>query len=73
MEFNQDTSENLNSGNQKVRQHFINDDNFQLLQQCQQRIFEATEVSPSIRKLVNELINEENLEKISKKYIDSLL
>ncbi len=53
----------------QLKQHFISDDNFQLLRQCQQSIYEATEVSPAIRKIVNELINTENLEKVKAKFI----
>jgi len=44
-----------------IKQHFFNNEKFQLLKQCQQEIFEATEVSPSLRKIINDLINPENL------------
>lgn len=54
------------------KQYFINDDKYQLLQQYQQFIYKATEVSPSVRKLVNELITKENLDKIKMKLIESL-
>lgn len=53
----------------ETKQHFINEENFKLLKQCQQEIFELTEVSPSLRKIVNELINDENLHKIKSKFI----
>lgn len=52
-----------------TKQHFISDGKFSLLRQCQKEIFEATETSPSIRKIVNELINSESLEKLKSKYI----
>jgi len=51
------------------KQYLINEINFQLVKQCQQAIYEATESSPSIRKIINELITEENLQKITKKFI----
>lgn len=51
------------------KQYLITDEKFQLIRQCQQIIFEATESSPSIRKLINELITEENLQKITTKFI----
>ena len=53
----------------ETKQHFINEENFKLLKQCQQEIFELTEVSPSLRKIVNELINDENLNKIKSRFI----
>jgi hypothetical protein len=53
----------------ETKQHFINEENFKLLKQCQQEIFEITEVSPSLRKIVNELINDENLHKLKSKFI----
>ena len=43
---------------------FINNKNFQALRELQERIYRATEVTPSIRKLVNDLISEENLKKL---------
>ena len=52
-----------------TKQYLITDEKFQLIRQCQQIIFEATESSPSIRKLINELITEENLQKITTKFI----
>lgn len=61
--------ENLTQVSNDSKQHFINDENFQLLKQYQQLIFEATEVSPAIRKIVNELISVENLEKIKEKFL----
>ncbi|MEO8402594.1 MAG: hypothetical protein ABI597_12545 [Gammaproteobacteria bacterium] len=53
----------------EIKQYFINEAQFQLLKQCQHEIYEQTEVSPAIRKIVNELISEENLQKIKSKYI----
>lgn len=55
---------------QKSKQYLVDEPKFQLLKQCQKEIFEATESSPSIRKLINELIKEENLEKIKLKFIE---
>lgn len=61
--------ENLTRINNDSKQHFISDDNFKLLKQYQQLIFEVTEVSPAIRKIVNELISVENLEKVKEKFL----
>jgi len=69
-----DTNEILNSVNNEeieVKQHFITDEKYQLLIHYQQLIRKATEVSPSIRKLINELINNENLDKLKTKLIDN--
>lgn len=60
------------SENGEIKQYFICDDKFQLLRQCQQLISEATNFSPSIRKLVNEIITVENLNKVKVKYLQSL-
>ena len=51
------------------KQHLITDEKFQLLRQCQQEIYLVTESSPSLRKLINELITEENLQKVKSKFI----
>lgn len=56
----------------ETKQHFLSDEKFQLLIRCQQAIYEATEISPSLRKLVNELINPENIEKLQAKFIRNL-
>ena len=53
----------------EARQHLINNEKFQLLKQCQKEIFSETESSPSIRKILNELITEENLNLIRSKFI----
>lgn len=62
-------SENDPVTNLEPKQHFINDEKFQLLKKYQQAIYNETEVSPTLRKIVNELINDENLEKIKSKFI----
>ena len=54
----------------EAKQHFFNNEKFQLLKQCQQEVFEATEVSPSLRKIINELINPDNLQHFKSKFIN---
>ena len=68
------SSNSSNDSNQEneVKQYFINDEKYQLLQQCKNAIYEATELTPSVRKLVNEVITMENLNKIRDKYIKTL-
>ena len=65
------SSEKNNSEPIETKQYFISDENFQLLKQYQQSIFAATEVSPALRKIVNELINVENLEKVKTKFVSA--
>ena len=67
---NESEKENTSQVVNEKRQYFINDEKFQLLRQYQQEIFEVTEVSPALRKLVNELISVENLEKVKTKFIN---
>ena len=73
MQENQEMSEVNFNHHQEIsnkKQYLINENNFQLVKQCQQAIYEATESSPSIRKIINELITEENLRKITTKFIE---
>ncbi len=51
------------------KKHFINEDKYQLLKQHQNDVFKEVEVSLSVRKMVNELITEENLEKVKSKFV----
>jgi hypothetical protein len=53
-----------------TKQHLITDEKFQLLRQCQQEVYAATEASPSMRKIINEIITEENLQKVKSKFIE---
>lgn len=63
------TDENTQSDLIEAKQYFISDEKFDLLKQYQQSIFKSTEVSPALRKIVNELITIENLEKIKEKFL----
>lgn len=44
--------------------YLISDVNFQRLRQLQQEVFDATDVSPSVRKLVNVLIEQVNFQQL---------
>jgi sulfur relay (sulfurtransferase) DsrC/TusE family protein len=61
--------EKLVNQNSETKQYFISDEKFELLKQYQQAIFEATETSPALRKIVNALITVENLEKVKANFI----
>jgi hypothetical protein len=64
-----DCIEEENNKTIEIKQYFINHEKYQLLRLYQQCIFEATEISPTIRKIVNEIICVENLEKIKEKFL----
>lgn len=66
------TEPSCNEDNETVdkKEYFINDSKFLLVKQCQQAVYEATESFPSVRKIINELITEENLHKITTKFIE---
>ncbi len=54
------------------RRYLLTDESYQRLRNLQQRIFEATELSPSLRKLINALVTDEALENVSNRLIKSL-
>ena len=55
-----------------TKQTFLNPDKYNLLKSYQQKVYERTEVSPTLRKLVNALITEKNLDIVIEKIIDAL-
>jgi hypothetical protein len=63
------SSDSTEAEDKNSKLHLFTDTKFQLLRQCQQEIFEATESSPSIRKIINQLITEENLQRIKSQFI----
>ena len=52
--------------------HLITDENFQQLKELQQRIYERTEMSPSVRKLINLIITQENLNNVEQSLLNQL-
>ncbi|MCE3238671.1 MAG: hypothetical protein K0R24_1652 [Gammaproteobacteria bacterium] len=64
----QHSGENNEKSTKKKR--LISDTKFALMRQYQQVIFDATESLPSIRRIMNEIITEENLQKIATKFIE---
>jgi hypothetical protein len=54
------------------KSHFIDDEKYEILKNIQQQVFEATEVNPTVRRLVNALITQENLYKVRDRMIESL-
>lgn len=52
------------------KEYLITEENYQQLRQVQQAVYQATEMSPKIRKLLNALITEENLMKLTQQLIE---
>jgi hypothetical protein len=61
--------ENEVSNKKATKQYLISEDKFQYLKQFQRDVFESTEFSPSIRKIINELITEDNLANMKNKFV----
>lgn len=51
--------------------YFLTEESFNLLRQAQQVINEKTEIFPSLRKLVNELVTEQNVKQVINKLISN--
>ena len=52
------------------RKQLFTEENYQLIRKIQQEIFEVTDVSPSIRKILNEIIRKDQLEDIKTRLTD---
>lgn len=50
--------------------HFIEDQHYEAIKQLQTEIYNATQVKPSIRKLVNYIIGDMNIDKIRQTLTD---
>lgn len=61
--------QNVKTQATETTNHFLTNENFNLLRKLQSEIFKTIELAPSIKKLVNLLITEENLDKIKIKFI----
>ena len=70
MQSKDESTEETIENNIREHKQFINEENFKLLKNCQHEVYEVTELSPSMRKIVNELINVENVNKVKNKLIE---
>ena len=50
--------------------YLLSEPSFQLLRHAQQRIREKTDITPSIRKMINVLITPESMEKMTQEMIE---
>ena len=67
-----DNTMTVNTDATEVKQYLITEEKYQLLREFQQDVFKEIELLPSIRKLMNDLINQENLEQLKTKYLNLL-
>lgn len=58
-----------NNNNQETKSNYIKEEQFERIRQCQAIIFEETQISISVKRIINELITEDNLQKIKEKFI----
>lgn len=65
-----DQSKNNDSNHQTTKRPFLENDKFEKLKDSQQRIFLATDLSPSIRKLLNLLVTDEAVNNIENEFIE---
>ena len=61
--------ENKNNNNPENKSNYIKQEQYEKIKQCQEAIFEATHISLSVKRVINELITEDNLQKIEDKFI----
>ncbi len=55
--------------NVKPSKYLLNDEVYKLLRSAQEEIRELTDITPSIRKLINELVTENNVDKVKERLI----
>jgi len=65
------TNSEDNSG-KKVEKFFLTEESFELLRSAQKRINEVTELTPSLRKMINELVSKETVDKLVERFIECL-
>ncbi len=63
------TENQKNTNNQEIKSNYIKEEQFEKIRQCQATIFEQTQISLSVKRIINELITEDNLQKIKEKFI----
>ena len=57
---------------ESTRQFLLSDESYALLNNAKQKIKNETEVSPTLRKMINDLITSENVEKLTNELIRKL-
>ncbi len=60
------------SNNEEIRKFLLSDESFTLLRSAQEKIKQETEVVPSMRKLINVLVNPESVKNLTQRFIEKL-
>lgn len=60
------------TGETKSNKYLLSNESFELLRLSQSRIREATDMMPSLRKMINELVNQEAVELLTQRFIEKL-
>lgn len=66
----QETENKINK--EGAKSNYLKEEQFELIVKYQKEIYERTQILISIKKIIHELITEDNLNKIKNKYIDLL-
>ena len=78
---NHDTDHKISTNNEKSEQnkketktnrYLLTDESFERLRKAQQKVQEETELTPSLRKLINRLVTAEAVDKATKSLITEL-
>ncbi len=59
----------ISNNHQEKKSNYIKPEQYEKIKHCQEAIFEATQISLSVKRIINELITEDNLQHIKEKYI----
>ena len=58
---------------EETRKFLLNEKSYGLLSEAQRKIRESTEITPHVRKILNELVTPEAVEKVTQMFIDKYL
>lgn len=68
----EETLSEIATNEETTRKYLLSDETFAILTEAQSKIREATEITPTLRKLINELVTQESVEKLTHKFIEKL-
>lgn len=63
---------NIESDFQEKKNFLLNQENFEMLMKTQREIENATEMRPTFKKLINELVTEKSLNELKHKLIEQM-
>ena len=71
-ELNNDITINEPSEESTNNKYLLSDEAFELIRSAQREIRNATELMPSLRKMVNKLVNPEAVKQLTQRFIEEL-